>query len=235
MTERVYRERVRIPSRHGQLAAELAYGLGAAGYACLLVNPHPYMGGHMNNNVIAHLASRLAEENAVTLRFDYSGVGESDGPAVDVAEALARFWATGDSPQDPQMVEDVRCVADWLRREVRLPLVLVGYSFGSHAALAALADDVRAVILISPTVGHHDFAALARSSIPKLVIYSDNDFATPVERTTAWFEEIAEPKSARCLQAGDHFFKGQENSVAGICGDFIARAMSCGEGASCRC
>jgi len=232
MTDSVYQERVRIPCRHGYLAGELAYGLGEADYACLLVNPHPYMGGHMGNNIIAHLGLGLAEGNGLTLRFDYSGVGESDGPAIDVAPALAQFWETGHSHQDPQMIEDVCRAADWLRREAGLPLILVGYSFGAYAALAAMADDVRGLILISPTVCRYALALPA--AIPTLVLYSDNDFATPVGQTEAWLEGVAEPKVAHCLAGGDHFFKGQEDSVLEFCRKFIAGVFSRKEEALCR-
>jgi alpha/beta superfamily hydrolase len=233
MSEAVYQERVRIPSAHGHLAGELAYGLGAERCMCLLVNPHPYMGGHMENNIVRALALGLARDDMVTLRFDYSGVGESDGPTVDVVGAMAQFWATGDSPRDPQMLDDVRCAADWLRGQVGLPLALAGYSFGAHAMQAALADDVAAAVVISPTIRHHDFAVVAGLSVPKLVIYSDNDFAATAEQVEAWLERVAEPRTAHRISGGEHFYRGREDVLCRLCREFLAATVADREGASC--
>ena len=73
----IMQERVWIDGPR-RLAGELAYPMGDDPVgAALLVNPHPYMGGSMHNNVIAHLHAALATAALVTLRFDYSGVGET--------------------------------------------------------------------------------------------------------------------------------------------------------------
>jgi len=173
----------------------------------------------------------LAEEGIVTLRFDYSGVGESDGAAVDVVGAMAQFWATGRSAHDPRMLDDVRCAAEWLRAHVRLPLVLAGYSFGAHAMQAALADDVVAAILISPTIRHHDFALVGGLPIPKLIVYGDNDFTATAEEVEAWVGCAARPRTAHRIPGGQHFYKGCEEILCRVCREFLIAAVT-GRGAS---
>ncbi len=226
MSEAMLREYVRFRGGASMLAGELAYPLGRAEHACLLFNPHPYMGGRMDNPLIARLAARLAECGAVTLRFDYAGVGNSDGPSINVAEAMARFWETGSAPIDPGMLEDGRAARDWLRRETGLPLALAGYSFGAHVADTLIDPHLRAVVMISPTITQHEYAQAAGVPIPKLVVHGDNDFATPRGDLEAWFAGLPEPKQLHRVPGGEHFFRGQEGGVAEICAVFVTEVFS---------
>lgn len=225
MSGGILQERVRFAGSLGRLAGELAYPWSQPQAAALIVNPHPYMGGHMDNNVVAALAAGLARAGLATLRFDYAGVGESSGPAVDLVAGMAEFWSTGRSPMDRAMSEDVASAAKWLRANAPLPLVLVGYSFGAHAAQAALADHVAAVVLVSPTVVHHDLFVLAALTLPRLVIYSDKDFSTPRQRTEAWLAAMTPPVVARCIRGANHFFKGRETELVGICRRFLSEHL----------
>jgi len=211
------RERVRIPASLGALAGELAYPPGDTHFAVVMVNPHPHMGGHTGNNLMVRLGEVLAGDGGVVLSFDYSGVGESDGPRIDVAESMSQFWQTGVAPEDPRMVEDTRRAVAWMAQAVRLPLLLAGYSFGAHAVTMSLTDDRGAVILISPTIRQHDFTRLRERRIAKLVVHSDNDFATPKAELEAWLAELSPPLETHCVPGGDHFFRGQEDAVAGAC------------------
>ncbi len=215
-----------FPGAGGRLAGELAYPLREATYACLLVGPHPYMGGLQDNNVIRTIAACLPRGGAVTLRFDYGGAGDSTGPKLDVAAAMAQFWETGTAPQDPAMVADARWAGLWLLEQTRLPLVAVGYSFGAYAAAAGLADMVRALALVSPTLRQHDFGGLSRRVLAKLVIYSDNDFATPAERVRNWLAELPRPWTAHCISGAEHFFRGREDEVAACCEEFLAAQIT---------
>src|SRR5665213_3140276 len=80
---------------HGELAyPEEGRALGAVVFA----GPHPLLGGNMRNNVVRCLGDGLAQRGLLTLRFDYRGVGRSQGPPVDVTQHLAEFWRTGYAP-----------------------------------------------------------------------------------------------------------------------------------------
>lgn len=225
MLSELTQEVVHIPGPLGTLAGELAYPEQSASGMVLLANPHPHMGGRQENYLIACLATYLAERGWLTLRFDYSGVGNSEGPRVDMAESMAAFWATGHAPEDSRFLDDVRSVITWLCGEFNLPLTIVGYSFGSYAAVSAMPDDPAAIILISPTINQHDFSLLSHCTAPKLVIYSDNDFATPFEITRDWFENLPDPKQQVCMSGGEHFYRSRERDVADVCAHFIAQSI----------
>jgi len=222
MQQELTRESVRIAGPRGALAGELSYGDGEVEAACLLVNPHPHMGGQMGNNLIAHLAGQLPQRGVATLRFDYAGVGESEGGEVDVYASMAQFWETGVTPADPLMIEDARAAAGWLRGQVAADMFLAGYSFGAYAAASIVDEDAAGIVLVSPTLSRHDFSPLTHCRVPKLIVYSNDDFATPAVVTQQWVSSLQDVAGAHCLTGGNHFFRGQEEAVARICGRFIA-------------
>lgn len=233
MIAELTRETVRIPAGGGTLAGELAYPLGGTSFAALIVNPHPHMGGRTGNNLLVRLAEVLAGDGGVVLSFDYSGVGESDGPRIDVADSMSQFWQTGSAPQDPRMVDDTCHAVAWITEatsragSARLPpsLILVGYSFGAYAATMALTDNVGALVLISPTIRQHDFSPLLERTIAKLIVHSNNDFATPQAQLETWIADMPQPLETCCIPSGDHFFRGQEDAVARSCLEFACKSM----------
>ena len=220
MQPQLIREKVKIPASDGALAGELTYPFEGTTFAALIVNPHPHMGGRTGNRLLVQLAEALADGGGVVLSFDYSGVGESDGPRVDVAESMSQFWKTGSAPEDPRMVDDAHHAIAWMTKTTTLPLMVVGYSFGAYAATLALTDAVDALVLISPTIKQHDFARLQSQSLAKLVVYSDNDFATPQSNLETWLTEFPQPLETCRIPSGDHFFRGHENAVANACLSF---------------
>lgn len=222
----IIQERVWIDGPR-RLAGELAYPMcDAPRMTALLLNPHPYMGGSMHNNVIAHLHLALARAGAATLRFDYSGVGESAGQPIDVARSMAEFWATNHAPADELMIDDAIAARDWMRAHATGPLHLVGYSFGSHVAVRLLTDDAASLTMISPTITHHAFEPGFARGVPTLVVVSDNDFATPSDRFNSWLASVGagECVQTRCFAGAQHFFLDQEAGVATCVTQFVGLA-----------
>jgi len=204
-----------------RLTGELAYSLGRSRSLCLMVNPHPYMGGQMDNNVITRLTSVLSEAEITTLRFDYGGVGSSAGHPVNVNASMAEFWRTGQTPIDALLIEDAATCFAWLRRQAEIPIFVVGYSFGAHVASQLDLTDVCGVGLISPTIKHHNFDGPWPTDLPKLVVYGDNDFATDPATMDRWLASLPAPKIVRRISGGQHFFRGLEQDVADATLTFI--------------
>ena len=125
-------EAVWIASGPYRLEGELTYAAGPAVGAVAIAGPHPLLGGSMRNNVVRGLADGLARRGVATLRFNYRGVGNSDGPAADVAAHLAEFWATSHVADEPSYRHDFIAAAGFMRNTLgdRIPKALIGYSFG---------------------------------------------------------------------------------------------------------
>jgi alpha/beta superfamily hydrolase len=197
------------------LEGELAYVeetselLGAVVLAC----SHPLLGGNMHNNVIRSVGDGLAARGWTTLRFNYRGVGRSEGPRVDVPRHLAEFWKTSHVPSEMDLWQDVQAAVSFLHPVVGTtrPLVLIGYSFGC-ALLPSVCRSVlpAAVVLIAPPLGKHDYKDFTTVQSPLLAIVSNNDFTLEPERLRDWFDRL--PASKQLVQASldNHFFRGHE-------------------------
>jgi alpha/beta superfamily hydrolase len=164
--------------------------------AALVCHPHPLYGGTMHNKVVHRLARGLRRKGAVVLRFNFRGVGKSEGEhAHGVGE-----------------IEDARAALAWLRgRYPALPYALAGFSFGARVILGlgcAQPDPPQVMIAAGfPTrAGPADH--LERCAVPKLFIQSTKDQYGPRAELEAVFERMAAPKRLVWIDAEDHFFSG---------------------------
>ncbi len=109
------------------------------GEACVLCHPHPLFGGTMHNKVVYRIARALRRRGSVVLRFNFRGVGRSQG---EHAEGVGE-------------IEDARAAVAWLcGRYPGLPCSLAGFSFGSRVILelgCELADAARLLAVGFPT------------------------------------------------------------------------------------
>ncbi len=194
---------------HGVLAYPEA---GRASGAAVLAGPHPMLGGNMQNNVVRSLADGLAQRGLLTLRFDYRGVGGSEGPPVDVARHLAEFWRTSHAPNELDFGHDVQAAVDFVRQTAPgLALCLIGYSFGGALLPRVTSPEPpAALVLIAPTVDKHDYDAFRAATSPLLVIASDDDFATDTRRIEDWLGTLAMPRRLVRQRCDNHFFRGHE-------------------------
>ncbi len=223
-------ESVRFAAGPYALEGELAYPEAASpAGAVVLAGPHPLLGGHMGNNVVRGLGDGLARRGLVTLRFNYRGVGGSEGPAVDTAAHLARFWQTSRVPDEAHHHDDLAAARDYLRSAAGadLSLALVGYSYGcSLLPSAAPLTRLSPLVLIAPTVGTHDYAGFEAVANPKLVIAPEGDFAADEPRLLRWFDGLREPKRLVRPRLDSHFFRGHEDWLAATVAAFLDRQWS---------
>ncbi len=160
--------------------------------AAILCHPHPLQGGSMHNKVVTILERALLELGLTTLRFNFRGVGKSEGVHADgIGEA-----------------DDVAAIAAWLRAE--LPddtLWLGGFSFGSYVCLrAAPRVAPTQMILIAPPADRYEFDELAAPACPWLIVQGEEDEVVDPARVFAWVETLKPaPHLVRMPETG-HFF-----------------------------
>jgi hypothetical protein len=163
--------------------------------AALVCHPHPLYGGTMHNKVVYRLARGLRRAGAVVLRFNFRGVGRSEGEHGNLEGEI----------------EDARAAIAWLRpRYPALPYSLAGFSFGSRVItrLGCELADARFLMAAGfPTVwGSPDY--LKHCTVPKIFIQSTEDQYGPRAEMEAMYARFAEPKELRWIAAADHFFVG---------------------------
>jgi alpha/beta superfamily hydrolase len=226
-------EEIYFSSNAFRLHGELAYPecdrvIGAA----VIAGPHPLLGGNMQNNVVRGIGDELARRQIATLRFNYRGVGRSEGPRMDMFGNLAEFWKTSHVPDEIDLWQDVQGAINCIRQAAgpQLPLALIGYSFGC-ALLPRLKPDLNLppLILLAPTIAKHDYDSYLAVKNPKLVIASEDDFASDADRLLTWFDALTPPKRLIQKRFDNHFFRGHEAWLAATVFDFLRdqwRAMA---------
>jgi uncharacterized protein len=163
--------------------------------AALVCHPHPLYGGTMHNKVVYRIARGLRRAALVVLRFNFRGVGQSEG---------AHAHLTGE-------IEDARAALAWLRaRYPALPFALAGFSFGARviSSLGCSIEDARFLMAAGFPTDFGDAAHLETCPIPKIFIHSTNDQYGPRPAMEALFARIAEPKRLIWIESTDHFFAG---------------------------
>ena len=187
----------------GLLSTSQAPTLGA-----VLCHPHPLYGGEMHNNVVSALAYAFQKENIATLRFNFRGVGRSEGAHDEgVAER-----------------EDVKAaVTTLLDRQAVSTVVVAGYSFGSMVGLQAGAEDdrVQRLIGVAFPLGLRDPAFLVPVTKPVLFISGDRDTYSPIPDLTELVAKISAPKQLETISGADHFFMAREGEVAQAAVSFL--------------
>ncbi len=168
----------------------------APSLAALVCHPHPAYGGTLHNKVVHRLASTLFDLGVAVLRFNFRGVGKSEGTFDD-----------GDGE-----LEDARAALGFLRdRYPGARVWLAGFSFGSWIAARLAADPaerakIERLILIAPPIHRSSFEALRSLATPKLVVQGTVDDLCPKTDLDREYPTWAEPKEVRIVEGATHFF-----------------------------
>jgi hypothetical protein len=186
----------------GHLEALLNTGNEAAPFSALVCHPHPAGGGTMHNKVVYHATKTLNSAGLPVLRFNFRGVGLSEGK-----------HDNGRGEQD-----DVRAAIDWLAARLQKPILLAGFSFGSVMGLSVACGDPHIAGLIGLGLPVHaagrdySFDFLAHCTQPKLFISGDHDEFSSMHALQAAWQLASEPKRAILIPGADHFFQGTTDS-----------------------
>ncbi len=182
----------------GKLEAVLNTGRADARYAAFVCHPYPPAGGTMHNKVVYHAMKAFSSYGLPVLRFNFRGVGLSEG-----------MFDDGRGERD-----DVRAVLDWMELNLKLPILFAGFSFGSNIGLRACCGDPRVKGLVglglpvSADGRDYTYGFLPRCVAPKLFISGDQDVYGPRDVMEQVLEAATEPKQMHWVAGADHFFQG---------------------------
>lgn len=189
----------------GRLEGLWKEAAGARLGSAVFAHPHPLHGGTLHNKVVFRAARALAAAGYGTLRFNFRGVGLSQG---------RRDAGRGE-------VEDFRAALDEAQRLGGLPIVAGGFSFGAAAALRAIAGDGRVVALIAAglPVATESGADLPRPGVPSIFLAGERDAFGP----PALLGGLAADGSEIVVVPGtDHFFEGKLDELEQAIARFLA-------------
>jgi alpha/beta superfamily hydrolase len=183
-----------------------ADGAGVVATAVIL-HPHPLHGGTMQNKVVTTLARGFTELGLANVRFNFRGVGASEGAFADGA---------GET-------EDALAVIEWVRRQHPEDAIwLAGFSFGAYVALCAAAEArVSGLVTVAPAVHLYDFARLRLPECPWLLVQGEADEVVPVEAVRHWLAGITPAPRAVFLPGVGHFFHQRLGDLRALLQEFV--------------
>ncbi|MGH9200861.1 MAG: alpha/beta hydrolase [Vicinamibacterales bacterium] len=174
----------------------------------VVCHPHPQYGGDMRNNVVEALCEAAVENGLAALRFNFRGVGRSEGG-----------FGAGTDERD-----DALAALGHLRSLLEIDqdsIALAGYSFGAGVAMRAASPELRALIAVSsPTIA----AGGLRSNplpCPILLIAGDRDEFSDPEALKRFAEESG--AELVILPGVDHFWWGSDDRLKENVSSFLER------------
>ena len=159
----------------------------------VICHPLPTEGGTMHNKVVTMTARALRELGLDTVRFNFRGIGASEGVFDD-----------GDGEAD-----DLRAVAGWVRAQrPDAALWVAGFSFGAYVALrtAELLQPAFLLTIAPPVRRSWDFNALTLPTCPWLVIQGDADEVVDPQAVSDWIDAMPRPPQLVRMPDTSHFF-----------------------------
>ncbi|HEY4712516.1 MAG TPA: alpha/beta family hydrolase [Dehalococcoidia bacterium] len=210
-------KQIRVSFPTGELLLEgiLAIPEGAGPFPAVIVcHPHPLYGGSMDNNVVYSLSEKLTQASLASFRFNFRGVGESQGE-----------FGQGIGEQ-----EDVKAAISFIStvKEVDSKRIgIVGYSAGAGFAFPIGFNDTRikALAAVSPPLNMFDFDFLKSCPRPKLLISGSRDDLIPVDQFLEFCQNLPEPKECESIEGADHFWWGYESRLAAKVTAFFTKVL----------
>ena len=178
-------------------------------FAALVCHPHPLYGGTMHNKVVYRMARGLRRAGMVVLRFNFRGVGASEGEHGHFEGEIL----------------DARAALEWLRgRYPELPFALAGFSFGARVVTRLACENAGARFVLAAGFATRMGAAtfLETCSVPKFFVQSTHDEFGPRAEMEMLFAKFAPPKELVWIEASDHFFAGALDQLERTVLDFGA-------------
>ena len=169
----------------------------------VMCHPHPLHGGNMDNNVVVAVTFGLADAGIASLRFNFRGVGNSQGEHAkgekEHEETLVAMDFLGALPD----VDDDR-------------IGLGGYSFSTRVICAhqQLYKKPRAIALVAPSIEAITDSPLQTEITPKMIITGDRDLLVNADGVDEQLARFDPPTDYHVVPGADHFWVGQEGQMA---------------------
>jgi alpha/beta superfamily hydrolase len=161
----------------------------------VITHPHSLYGGTMYNQVVETLVQAYQDKGLTTLRFNFRGVGESEGS-----------YGEGKGEK-----EDVISALRYLYGLEKSDIDLAGYSFGAwvNAHITTSDSSVTAIIMVSPPVAVLDFSFLSSDQRIKAVVAGGRDDIAPADQISRLISKWNPAALLEVIDAADHFYSGK--------------------------
>ena len=184
----------------------------------IVLHPHPQFGGTMNNQVVYQLYYMFAARGFCVLRFNFRGVGRSQG----------------EFDHGHGELSDAAAALDWLQASFPDSKYcwIAGFSFGAWIGMQLLMrrPEIAGFISIAPPTNIYDFSFLAPCPSSGLIIHGDADRVVPTASTNQLVEKLKTQKGIIVDQVtvpgANHFFEGRVEGLIDTCGAYLDRRLA---------
>lgn len=171
----------------------------------VVCHPHPMYGGSMDDHVVETILAAMWRRGYATLRFNFRGVGASEGE-YDGGEGEAA---------------DARAAIKYLAGQEGIDsgaITLAGYSFGAAVAMRAGLGDPRIarIIAVALPVAAMASGADRPADKPVLLVSGDRDSYSPIATLQKVAKTLGAAAILKVIAGADHFFGGCEPALAGV-------------------
>ena len=184
----------------------------------LILHPDPSRGGSMNTKIVFQLYKTFIKNNFSTIRFNFRGVGKSEGIFDDGEGELS----------------DAASVLDWLQQYNTNSKIcwVAGFSFGSWVAMQLLMrrPEINGFICVSPPANLRDFSFLAPCPSSGLIVHGDKDNIASFESARILSEKLQKQKKVeinfKSVKGADHFYENRKDEFENIIDEYIKNQLS---------
>ena len=172
----------------------------------IVLHPHPLHGGNMNNRVVFIMFNNFVERGFSVLRFNFRGVGRSQGAFDNGVGELS----------------DAAYAFDWMQQfNSNSPFCWIGgYSFGALISMQLMMrrPEIEGFVSISPPAGAEDFSFLAPCPSSGLIIHGDKDTHVPLDAVKKLAQKLDGQKNISVnlsiVKGADHFYKDNMDNLS---------------------
>ena len=172
----------------------------------IVLHPHPLHGGNMNNRVVFLTFNNFVERGFSVLRFNFRGVGRSQGAFDNGVGELS----------------DAAYAFDWMQQfNSNSPFCWIGgYSFGALISMQLMMrrPEIEGFVSISPPAGTEDFSFLAPCPSSGLIIHGDKDTHVPLDAVKKLAQKLDGQKNISVnlsiVKGADHFYKDNMDNLS---------------------
>lgn len=183
----------------------------------LILHPHPLYGGTMNNKIVYRMYHTFVQNGFSTLRFNFRGVGKSQGKYDEGVGELC----------------DAATVLDWLQLQNpdASTCWISGFSFGSWIALQLLMrrPEIEGFVAISPPANLYDFSFLSPCPASGLITQGSQDDVVSEEAVSRLVGKLSTQHGAsidyHVIQGADHYYRSTMDELGGVVNDYVTNRM----------
>jgi len=189
----------------------------------MVLHPHPQYGGTMNNKIVYNLYQQFTQRGFATLRFNFRGVGRSQGEYDGGVGELA----------------DAASALDWLQsfNPTAGTCWIGGYSFGAWISMQLLMrrPEINGFISVSPPANMFDFSFLAPCPSSGLIVHGNKDDTVPETDVAALAEKLQQQRGItidyRKIPGATHFYEDKLDRLFKEISTYLDAALTTSEAA----